>query len=99
MRSPCCAACWRRREPPAEIVVADDGSGVATREVVAAFAAVAPIPGPATLWQPHAGFRADAPAQPGHRAARSDYLVFVDGDMVAAPASSSPIIARLARRG
>lgn len=86
-----------QREPPAEIVVADDGSGVATREVVAACAAVAPMP-VRHLWQPHEGFRLTRLRNLAIATARSEYLVFVDGDMVLHPEFVADH-RRLARRG
>jgi glycosyltransferase involved in cell wall biosynthesis len=76
---------------PDEIVIADDGSGTMTHEVIAAFAARSRIP-VRPVHQPHAGFRvarlrnlaiaatmaAPAPDAPA-------YLVFVDGDMMMHP--------------
>jgi glycosyltransferase involved in cell wall biosynthesis len=73
-----------QRQWPAEIIVADDGSGPATREVVAAFAARAPAP-VAHVRQEHDGFRAARLRNLAIAAARGDYLVFVDGDMLLHP--------------
>jgi glycosyltransferase involved in cell wall biosynthesis len=66
---------------PQQVVVADDGSGEATRTVVAAFATAAPMP-VQHAWQPHEGFRLARLRNLAIAEARGDYLVFVDGDMV-----------------
>lgn len=67
---------------PAQILVADDGSGDETAQVVADFATQSPIP-VQHIWQPDDGFRL---AQSRNRAlaAASDgnYIVMIDGDMV-----------------
>ena len=47
----------RQRVAPDEIVIADDGSGVATRQVIDAFAAHSTVP-VHRVSQPHEGFRA-----------------------------------------
>ncbi len=86
-----------QREPPDEILVADDGSGAATREAIASCAVDAPCP-IRHLWQPHQGFRLTRLRNLAIAAAVSDYLVFVDGDMVL----HGEFVAdhrRLARRG
>jgi len=70
-----------QRDLPQEIVVADDGSGAATREVVAACAAAAPVP-VRHAWQPHEGFRVTRLRNLAIATAAGDYLVFIDGDMV-----------------
>jgi glycosyltransferase involved in cell wall biosynthesis len=64
-----------------EIVVADDGSGDATPEVVAGFAAAVDIPVRFTT-QPHEGFRLARCRNEAARLAQGDYLVFLDGDCI-----------------
>ncbi|MFM7136148.1 MAG: glycosyltransferase [Planctomycetota bacterium] len=64
-----------------EIVVADDGSGDATAEVVAEFAAAVDIPVRFTS-QPHEGFRLARCRNNAARLARGEYLVFLDGDCI-----------------
>jgi glycosyltransferase involved in cell wall biosynthesis len=66
---------------PQQVIVADDGSGAATRAAVDAFAAVAPMP-VHHAWQPRAGFRLTRLRNLAIAEARGDYLVFVDGDML-----------------
>lgn len=67
-----------------ELLVCDDGSGPATREVVEGFAASVPFE-VIHCWQEDTGFRAAASRNNGVRAARGDTLVFTDGDCVPFP--------------
>ena len=69
-----------QRRAPDEIVVADDGSGPATRSVVDAFAARVRVP-VAHVRQEHAGFRAARLRNLAIAACRGEYVVFIDGDM------------------
>jgi glycosyltransferase involved in cell wall biosynthesis len=64
-----------------EVVVADDGSGDATAEVVNRFATTVDIPVRFTT-QPHEGFRLARVRNNAARLARGDYLVFLDGDCI-----------------
>jgi len=64
-----------------EIVVADDGSGDETREVVARFATALDIPVRFTT-QPHEGFRLARCRNNAARIARGDYFLFLDGDCI-----------------
>lgn len=74
-----------QRDPPDELLVADDGSGPATRTVIDRFAATAGFP-LRHVRQPHEGFRLTRLRNLAIAAARGDYLVFVDGDMLLHPA-------------
>ncbi|MFO1428266.1 MAG: galactosyltransferase-related protein [Steroidobacteraceae bacterium] len=62
-------------------MVADDGSGSATRELVERCARTLPCP-LLHAWQEHAGFRLTRLRNLAIARSRGDYLVFVDGDMV-----------------
>jgi len=67
-----------------ELVVADDGSGPETAAVVERFAKRAPVP-VHHVWQENRGYRRTAVLNQGILKARSDYVVFSDGDCVPAP--------------
>lgn len=82
---------------PDELVVADDGSGPATAEVVGQHAARAPYP-VRHEWQAHAGFRAGRIRNAAVARTRCDYVVLLDGDMVAHPCLLADHLA-LARPG
>ena len=71
--------------PPDEVLIAEDGEDPATAAVSDAAAArlTAPL---RHLRQPHAGFRVARLRNLALAAARSDYLVFIDGDMLLHPA-------------
>ncbi len=71
----------RQRAAPDEIIVADDGSGAATRDLIAGFARRSPVPVRAVSQQ-HEGFRLTRLRNLAIAAATTDYLVFIDGDML-----------------
>jgi len=73
-----------QRVAPGEVVIADDGSGAATQQVIAAFVARSAVP-VRVVSQPHEGFRAARLRNLGIAATSSDYLVFIDGDMLLHP--------------
>jgi glycosyltransferase involved in cell wall biosynthesis len=85
----------RQRIAPDEIVIADDGSGEATRELIAEFARRASV---RTVSQPHAGFRVARLRNLAIAATTADFVVFIDGDMLLHPDFVADH-ARLARRG
>jgi GT2 family glycosyltransferase len=75
-------------DPNFEVLVADDGSEQATRQVLAEFRGVVGRPGPVRLvhaWQPDRGFRAAAVRNMAVAAAAGSYLVFLDGDCIPRP--------------
>lgn len=71
----------QRDAGPFEIVIADDGSGPETAEVVRRFASAAPF-AVKHVWQEDRGFRKCAALNLAIRAAEGAYLVFSDGDCV-----------------
>lgn len=73
------AACGRQTFDNFEVVVADDGSGPEIREVVAGVGRLSPFP-IVHLWHEDRGWRKNVIMNSGIRAARADYLVFIDGD-------------------
>jgi glycosyltransferase involved in cell wall biosynthesis len=70
-----------QRIAPAEIVIADDGSGATTQAVLAHFLAHSRTPA-RVVSQAHEGFRVARLRNLGIAAASTDYLVFIDGDML-----------------
>ncbi|MBB5207479.1 glycosyltransferase family 2 protein [Chiayiivirga flava] len=71
----------RQSRLPDEVLVADDGSGEPTRAALQAAAVDFPVP-LRHVWQPDDGFRAARSRNRAIAAARSDYVVILDGDMV-----------------
>ena len=91
------ASVSRQTLAPTEILIADDGSGPSTREIVDAF--ITHSRGPARLVsQPHAGFRVSRLRNLAIAATDMDYLVFIDGDMLLHPEFIADH-ARFCRRG
>ena len=71
----------RQTVVPDEVIVADDGSGPETAQVVERWKGriAANVQ---HLWQPHEGFRLARSRNRAIAAATGDYLIIVDGDMV-----------------
>jgi glycosyltransferase involved in cell wall biosynthesis len=78
------AAVARQTSPPAEVLLADDGSGEAVRSVFAKWSAAQQLRAE-HVWQPHEGFRRARILNQTIARARSDYLVFLDGDTLPHP--------------
>jgi glycosyltransferase involved in cell wall biosynthesis len=91
------ASVARLRVPPDEIVIADDGSGPATRAVIAEFLARSRVPA-RLVTQRHEGFRAARLRNLAITTTSQEYVVFIDGDMVLHPEFIADH-ARFARRG
>ena len=87
----------RQRIPPQEIVIADDGSGPATIAVIDSFAGALPAL-VRVVRQPHEGFRVARLRNLAIAASSSDYLVFIDGDMLLHQEFMADHV-RFARRG
>ncbi|MDQ7978087.1 glycosyltransferase family 2 protein [Paraburkholderia sp. SARCC-3016] len=73
--------CFAQTDRNFEIVIADDGSGMSTRELIERIAQRAAVP-VTHVWQPDEGFRAAASRNKGIARARGKYLIFLDGDCV-----------------
>jgi glycosyltransferase involved in cell wall biosynthesis len=73
--------CFRQTDTNFEIIVADDGSGEATRDCVAALRASAPVP-LQHVWQPDEGYRLAMARNRGILAASGDYILVLDGDCI-----------------
>lgn len=69
---------------PLEIIVADDGSGPETAELVQKIGCSSPFPVHHS-WQEDCGFRAARSRNKAIAMARGEYLVLIDGDMVLDP--------------
>ena len=78
----CLASLARQSRLPDEVLVTDDGSGAATRRLLERVARDYPVR-LVHLWQPHRGFRAARSRNRAIAAARGDYVLLLDGDMVA----------------
>ncbi len=74
----------RQSVAPDELLVADDGSGPATRELVTGFAKGAPFP-VRHVWLAHDGFRVGRMRNRAIAATDCDFVVTVDGDMLLHP--------------
>ncbi len=74
----------RQTVMPDEIIVADDGSGPETREMVESFR---PIFGDRLkhVWQPDEGFQLSRIRNKAIAAATADYIIMVDGDVILHP--------------
>ena len=86
-----------QRVMPDEILIADDGSGPETREVVNEFVSRVPVP-VRHIWHEDDGFRLGAIRNKAIAAAVSDYIVQIDGDIILHPEFIFDHI-RFARRG
>lgn len=78
------AALARQRVLPHEVIVADDGSGPPTRELLHAIARDYPVP-LRHSWIEDRGFRVALARNRAIAASSGDYVVLLDGDMVAHP--------------
>src|SRR5687768_13120838 len=74
----------QQTDAPDEVVVADDGSGSTTRVVIDWFASHTSVP-VHHVRQEHDGFRAGRARNMGIAKSSSEYIVFVDGDMLLHP--------------
>lgn len=81
----CCVhSVWRQTRLPDEIVIADDGSGAATGELVRHLAELSPVP-LRHVWQEDRGSRAATIRNRAIAASTGDYIVFIDHDIVLHP--------------
>ena len=74
----------RQVEMPLEVLISDDGSGPATRELISQWQKRLPAP-VRHVWHPHDGFRKTLVLNQSVAVARGDYIVLLDGDCVPHP--------------
>lgn len=74
----------RQSVPPHEVIVADDGSGEATRALIEAVARDYPVP-LRHSWIEDRGFRVALARNRAIAASTGDYVLLLDGDMLAHP--------------
>ena len=67
-----------------EIIIADDGSGKETKELIDSMKAAYPVP-ITHLWQEDLGFRKTIILNQAVAAAQGNYLIFLDGDCLVQP--------------
>jgi glycosyltransferase involved in cell wall biosynthesis len=75
---------YRQSTPPCEVLVADDGSGPATTELINGWRSRLSFP-LSHVWQLHEGFRRTRILNQAIIEAVGDYVVFLDGDCVPHP--------------
>lgn len=66
-----------------EVVIADDGSGPETKELIDVHSLSFPVP-LIHAWQEDKGFRASASRNNAFRQSTGDYIIFLDGDCIPA---------------
>ena len=69
---------------PMEVLIADDGSGVATKNLIERFKSNFPCE-LRHIWQEDRGFRASAIRNKAINSAVGEYIILIDGDMVLEP--------------
>lgn len=74
----------RQSRIPDEVIVADDGSGSETSDLIAEMAATFPCP-LIHAWQADLGFRAAESRNNALRMCSGDYVILIDGDIVMEP--------------
>lgn len=72
---------FHQTQLPSEIIIADDGSGEDTREMITALQEDSPIP-IVHSWQENKGFRLSRSRNKALSIARGDYIILLDGDIV-----------------
>ena len=74
----------RQTRRPDEVLLSDDGSGEATRDLAKQLAASSSVPFK-HIWHPHDGFRKTTILNQTVAAATGDYMIFTDADCVPHP--------------
>lgn len=82
---------------PDEVIIADDGSGSETRDLIQLFQASYPVP-IIHVWHPDAGFQLAAIRNKAILNSQYEYIIQIDGDLILHPQFIDDHL-RLARRG
>lgn len=80
----CLQSVLRQTVLPAEIIIADDGSGEETRSLVYDFTTKSPVP-LVHVWQPDEGFQLARIRNRAIAQAQYDYIIQIDGDLILHP--------------
>ncbi len=77
----CLLSVQKQTQLPLEVVIADDGSGSDTKNIIKKFQAILPIP-LIHIWHEDQGFRKSIILNKAVKAASGEYIVQIDGDIV-----------------
>lgn len=77
----CLSSVQRQTVQPGEIIIADDGSGNETKQVIESFAKQTTVP-LKHIWQEDEGYQLSKIRNKAFAAAETDYLVQTDGDLI-----------------
>lgn len=80
----CLLSIKRQKTLPDEVIIADDGSKDDTRELIIRHQADFPVP-LSHIWQPDEGFQLAQIRNKAIAAARYDYIIQIDGDLILHP--------------
>lgn len=80
----CLLSLSRQRILPTEVIIADDGSGMETRELVKRFKTSLPVP-LIHVWHDDRGFRKTEILNKAIKESTSSYIIQVDGDVILHP--------------
>lgn len=74
----------RQTRRPNEVIIADDGSGIKTEMLVSKYSKILESHGIKLIhsWQPDDGFRLSRSRNLAMAKAKSDYIIFIDGDII-----------------
>ena len=80
----CLESVLRQNKMPDEILIADDGSGKSTKELIEHFRSRFAVP-VHHIWHPDEGFRLAQIRNKANVAARGEYIIQLDGDLILHP--------------
>src|SRR5690606_36112774 len=80
----CLLSVLKQKMLPGEVIIADDGSGEPTRQLINRFRQLCPVP-LLHVWQPDEGFRLGKIRNKAIAAASGDYIIQTDGDIILHP--------------